>query len=266
MKDYKILFLDIDGTIVRPDHTIEESTRIAIAEMKNKGIEVVLATGRPLHEIMETAKELQIDSFVAYNGSLAIYKGTEIFKEFMDGDNLRKYLEVAKAHNHEIILYSRNKNYLTNLETPLVKQFLEQFHLKKNEMFTGESINEILSLTLLTPDENEINHYPELENIHFSQVNVNGYTGCYDVILDNVNKGVAVKKILDHLLIPEGLAIAFGDGLNDVEMLSTVGESFAMGNAHPKLKPYAKHVTTDVHNSGVYNGLKSLGLLEKVKS
>ena len=51
MGHYKILFLDIDGTILRPDDTIEDSTKTAINEMKKQNIEVVLATGRPIHEI-----------------------------------------------------------------------------------------------------------------------------------------------------------------------------------------------------------------------
>ncbi len=70
MTAYQIIFLDIDGTILRPDDTIQESTRHAVAQAKEKGIEVFLATGRPLHEIAEIGKELNISSFIGYNGAL----------------------------------------------------------------------------------------------------------------------------------------------------------------------------------------------------
>jgi hydroxymethylpyrimidine pyrophosphatase-like HAD family hydrolase len=85
---------------------------------------------------------------------------------------------------------------------------------------------------------------------------------CFDVIRDKVNKGFGVNCVLNHLGIRKDTAIAFGDGLNDKEMLQNVGEGFAMGNAHPELLSYAKHKTTPVTNSGIFNGLKSLGLLD----
>ena len=72
--EYKLLFLDIDGTILMPDHTYSESTKDAISQLKDLGIEVFIATGRPLHEIKELGQELNVDSFIAYNGAYAIYK------------------------------------------------------------------------------------------------------------------------------------------------------------------------------------------------
>jgi hydroxymethylpyrimidine pyrophosphatase-like HAD family hydrolase len=82
------------------------------------------------------------------------------------------------------------------------------------------------------------------------------------VIRDKVNKGIGVNRVLNHLGIGKESAIAFGDGLNDKEMLMNVGEGFAMGNAHPDLFAYAKHRTSDVTASGIFNGLKALGLVE----
>jgi len=64
MTDYKVLFLDIDGTLLTPDDTIEESTKAAISQVQANGMEVFLATGRPLHEIDDLAKELNIHSFI----------------------------------------------------------------------------------------------------------------------------------------------------------------------------------------------------------
>ncbi|MDQ0220740.1 HAD family hydrolase [Peribacillus cavernae] len=81
-------------------------------------------------------------------------------------------------------------------------------------------------------------------------------------IRDNVNKGIGVKTFLEYLGLQRENSIAFGDGLNDKEMLAFAGESFAMGNAHTDLFSYAKNKTTDVLNAGVYNGLNSLGLID----
>jgi hydroxymethylpyrimidine pyrophosphatase-like HAD family hydrolase len=101
-----------------------------------------------------------------------------------------------------------------------------------------------------------------LASIMGKKVNAEGYRHCFDVIRDHVNKGTGVNALLQHLNIPRDASIAFGDGMNDKEMVAAVGEGFAMGNSTPELFSYAKHKTTDVMNSGIYNGLKSLGLVE----
>ena len=262
MPQYKILFLDIDGTILKPDDTIDESTKIAISEMKHQGIEVVLATGRPIHEISEIGEELHITSFIGYNGALGIYEGKTIFAEPMDACDVQYIAKTARENGHEVVFYTADENYLTNLEADLVKAFLQQFHLRKNALFTEKVIDEILGMTIITSGTLGHELYEFNNDIHLSQVNIEGMEHCFDVIRDSVNKGVGVEFLLKRLGIDRESSIAFGDGMNDKEMLAYVGEGFAMGNAHPDLFQHAKHKTTDVTNSGIYHGLKSLGLLK----
>lgn len=261
MSNYKILFLDIDGTILRADDTIEESTKIAIDQMRKQNVEVVLATGRPIHEILELAEELKISSYIGYNGALGIYEGETIFAEPMNPEDVHYILEVANANGHEVVLYSDSKNYVTNFESNSVKTFIKQFHLRRNAIFGEEVIENILGMTIITSGAAGDTLYQFNNGIHLSQVNVEGMQHCFDVIRDQVNKGIGVKFLLDKLGIEREQSIAFGDGINDKEMLAFAGEGFAMGNAHPMLFEHAKHRTTEVTNSGIYNGLKSLGLL-----
>lgn len=262
MPNYKILFLDIDGTILRPDDTIEETTKRAIAEMKKKNIEVVLATGRPLHEISEIGDELKISSFIGYNGALAIYEGKTLFAEPMQASEVQYILDVARDNGHEVVLYTAEKNYLTDQDSDLVKVFLKQFHLRKNDLFTEKVITDILGMTIITQGHLGHELYKFNDGIHLSQVNIEGMEHCFDVIRDRVNKGVGVEFFLKRLGIERESSIAFGDGMNDKEMLSYVGDGFAMGNAHPDLFQHAKHKTTEVTDSGIYNGLKLLGLMK----
>lgn len=262
MESYKILFLDIDGTIMRPDDTIEDSTKKAIARVKEKGIEAVLATGRPIHEIAEIAQTLHINSFIGYNGASAVYQGNDVFKEPMNSGSVKFFLDTANKHNHELVLYSSKKNHFTTMDGPAVEAFMEQFHLIQNEMYTPSVLDDILGMTIIASSEKDADLYKSENGIYFSQVNVEGFRHCFDVIRTNVNKGTGVNAMLNQLDIPRSASIAFGDGMNDKDMLAAVGESFAMGNSTPELFSYAKHRTTDVTDSGVYNGLKSLGLMD----
>ncbi|WP_445490936.1 HAD family hydrolase [Niallia sp. 03133] len=262
MSTYKILFLDIDGTILRPDDTIEETTKEAVRLMKEQGIEIFLATGRPLHEITDIGEALQIKSFIGYNGAYAIYDEKDVLKEPMSPELVKTFLEIAQRKDNELILYTSTHNLLSNPDSPITERFAKKFHLQKNKAFTEDDIKNILGITIIHLKEEDIALYENFVNVHLSQVNIEGFRDAYDVISDKVNKGMAVSKILERLHIKKEEAIAFGDGLNDKEMLSTVGEGFAMGNANEKLFSYAKHKTSSVTDSGIYNGLKSLGLIK----
>ncbi|WP_407270926.1 HAD family hydrolase [Radiobacillus sp. PE A8.2] len=263
MTNYKALFLDIDGTVLRPDDVIEDSTKSAVKQVQQAGIEVVLATGRPLHEVKEIAEQLNVKSFIGYNGAYGIYDEKIIVNETMNPSTIERFVEIAKENGHEMVLYTNAKNVFTNINAPNTELFIKKFHLRYNESFTPAIIDKILGVTLINLSEHDPALYnSEDDNFYFSQVNVDGLRNCYDAIQTNVNKGFAVKIMLDLLEIDPNQAIAFGDGMNDKEMLQSVGEGFAMGNASPNLFAYAKHKTTDVTNSGIYNGLKSIGLVK----
>lgn len=257
---YKILFLDIDGTILKPDHTYTESTRNAIAKVKEQGVEVFLATGRPLHEIDKLAKELDVHSYIGYNGAFAAHHDKTVVNEPMDKNTVEQFLDIAAKNDHELVLYTRDTSYYTTLTRPLVTNFIETFQMHKNELYKREKNDQILGATLMNLSPSQPALYELGANIHLSPVHVAGAEHCYDIIRKNVNKGIAVDKVLDLLHIPREQAIAFGDGMNDKEMLQAVGEGFAMGNAPEELFQFAKNKTTAVSDEGIVNGLKKLGL------
>lgn len=257
---YKILFLDIDGTILKPDHTYAESTKRAIKKAKEQGIEVFLATGRPLHEIGYLAENLDVHSYIGYNGAFAVYQNKTIVDEPMDSNTVEQFLDIAEENDHEFVMYTRDTNYYTSLTRPLVTNFIKTFHLQKNKLLKSDGKEQFLGATVMNLSPSQPTLYEIEANIHLSPVNVAEVERSYDIIRKNVNKGYAVEKVLNLLDISREQAIAFGDGMNDKEMLQSVGEGFAMENAHPDLFDFAKNRTTSVTEDGIVNGLKELGL------
>ncbi|WP_042455699.1 HAD family hydrolase [Neobacillus dielmonensis] len=262
MTQYKILFLDVDGTIFPPDHTIQESTKNAIAQVQSMGIEVFIATGRPLHEMEDLAQQLNVKSFIGYNGAYATYHGQDLYQFPMEEPIVKQFLKVAKENQHEAVLYTNSSNAFTDLQSPFIKEFIKVFSLSKNHSYTPAIDHRVLGMTLINLRPGDTSLYTNNAGIRLSQVNIGNMQHCYDVIHERVNKGYGVNQVLQHLGIDKVQSIAFGDGMNDKEMLQSVGESFAMGNSHPDLFRYAKHKTTTVTNSGIYNGLKKIGLVE----
>lgn len=262
MAEYKILFLDIDGTVLKPDHTIEDSTKLAIKIAKQKGMEIFLATGRPLHEVAEIADVLKVDSFIGYNGAYAIFQEKVVFDKPLMSETIDHFIHTATKNGHEMVLYTNEKNYYTSMDSPVVTNFIDKFQLKKNEAYHPSVKDKVLGVTIMGANDEEVAEYRSEEDLHFSQVNVSGLEDCYDVIRDSVNKGIAITKILALTGYAKDKAIAFGDGLNDKEMLQSVGKGIAMGNAHPLLFDYAAMTTTSVTDSGIYKGLEKLGVID----
>src|SRR5690625_1356932 len=107
---YKSIFLDIDSTILKPDHTFTSSTREAIDQVQAQDIKVFFATGRPLHELDELAKQLDVHSFIGYNGAYALHNDNVFFNEPMDKEIINQYVEFSKENGHEIVFYTSNRN------------------------------------------------------------------------------------------------------------------------------------------------------------
>ncbi|GAB4073003.1 Cof-type HAD-IIB family hydrolase [Barrientosiimonas marina] len=258
---YNVLFLDIDGTILKPDQTYSETTKKAIAAVKAQGVDVFLATGRPLHEIHDLAEALDIHSFIAYNGAFALHQGNVIVNEPIPQEQIKQFTNTAAKNGQELILYARDTNYMTDPKSPFIKQFADLFDMKSNALYTSDAADKILGATVLNAAPEDVPMYEIDANFRLSPVHVNGAENSYDILRKNVNKGYAVEQTLKHLNISRDQAIAFGDGMNDKEMLTAVGTGVAMANAHEDLFPYAEQQTTSVTDDGIAHGLQQLGLL-----
>src|SRR5699024_10021783 len=138
---YKALFLDIDGTILMPDHTYTDLTEEAITKAKQQGIAVFLATGRATHEIEDLALDLGVDSLIGYNGAYAIYQGEVVVNEPMDPQMVNEFVKLSQEHGNEIALFTNGTNLYSSLDHPIIRYFIDFFQLQHNEQF-DEKYNE----------------------------------------------------------------------------------------------------------------------------
>lgn len=259
---YRALFLDIDGTILQPDHTYVHSTKEAIQQAKAKGLDVFLCTGRPFVDIQNLTSDFGITSSITYNGAYALYQDDVIFNAPMKKEDVEKMVSIANQSESELVLYTTENNFFTSLTSPHVQRFNEVFQLYQNKLFTSDVADKIVSASAINVAENQIDTFKVTSDFHLAKVNVPHASESYDLLRNSVNKGVAIKKMLKHLNISPSEVIAFGDGMNDREMLKFVGTGIAMGNADPRLVEYADFQTTSVTDSGIFNGLKKLGLVK----
>src|SRR5699024_12515530 len=132
----KVAFLDIDGTLLKPDdHTYCSTTEDAISQLQRQGIEVFFATGRPLHDNRDLMEQFQVSSYIGYNGSYAIYKNETIWNQPLPSDVLNRFFIINTYHHHELAFYTHEKYYFTSSDIPAIEIFSNTFKLKQTATF-----------------------------------------------------------------------------------------------------------------------------------
>lgn len=258
MTTKKTIFFDIDGTIYDEDKNVPASTREAIAELQRRGHNVVIATGRGAYMFKELREELGIDSFVSLNGQYVVYKGEVIYTNRLETEVLKELTLFADKNDHPVayidatdmkVNTAEHENIVTSIGS-LKLAFPThdpEYYLK----------NEIYQAIIFCPQENQAAYeeaYPELKFVRWNPLGM-------DVLPGNGSKAGGIAQMLEILGVDKEDVYAFGDGLNDVEMLSYVGHGIAMGNAEDEVKAAASYVTKHVSEDGIYEGLKMVGLL-----
>lgn len=258
---YKALFLDIDGTILDTKHEIPKSTKEAVYQLQEQGFHVVIATGRPAHDTTPIADELNINSYISFCGGYGVLKGEELFQKPFEEQTVDFLISNSQLFSHDLLLSNIEQNLASNLHSPLFYSYTNEFGMHYAPLDSKNPPKVILGGTLLLEKAEEIELYQFPKYFTYTKGNSNDIHA-YEITLPSVNKGSAVKEFIEKLGIHREQTIAFGDGLNDKEMLSFVGVGVAMGNGHRDLHQYANFTTTSVDDDGIWNGLVKLGLVK----
>ncbi|MCR8659973.1 Cof-type HAD-IIB family hydrolase [Paenibacillus endoradicis] len=257
---YKIAFFDIDGTLVNEEKVIPQDTIDAIAEMKEKGIEPVIATGRAPYFLQSLLEAVGIESYVCLNGALAVYKGEVIYRNPIAPSTLATLVEQSKLHGHALCFEGESQYYTDHDGHEYMLESVGSLKVelpKVNADFWKEEPIYQMFLHTLAEDEHL---YTSLED---SVTFIRWHDKALDVLPIGGSKAKGIEAMLNQLNLTAEDAIAFGDNLNDKEMLEYVGFGVAMGNSHPDVIPYANFVTTHVDEKGIRNGLIKAGILNK---
>jgi Cof subfamily protein (haloacid dehalogenase superfamily) len=254
----KIVFFDIDGTLLDQEKKLPRSTKKAIQLLKENGVFVAIATGRAPFMFTSLKKELDIDSFVSFNGQYVVFENEAIYKNPLKQSELERFLQDTKTNEHPLIFMNELTMKATTHYHPYIETSMGSLlfpHPDEDKSFFVD--NEIYQ-SLLFCKENEEKFYFE----NFSEFDfIRWHPYSVDILPKGGSKAEGIKKMIDRLGFDLKDVYAFGDGLNDLEMLKAVGTGVAMGNGVHEAKALANLVTTDVSDDGIWNGLKELQLI-----
>lgn len=255
---YKIVFFDIDGTLLDEEKKLPEDAVGAIRKLKESGVEPVIATGRAPYFFQPIAEKLGIDSWVSLNGAYVVYRGEEVYQRTIPLEDLEKLVELSTRQGHPLVFEGKHNYYASEEGHTAVFDSIESLKVKHPEVNPSFWRTESVYQVFLHCESHEEHAYPgELPNLRF----VRWHKNAMDVLTSAGSKADGIQALLTSLGIKPEEAVAFGDGLNDKEMLELVGLGIAMGNSHEQLLPFADYVTTRVDEGGVRNGLVYAGLL-----
>lgn len=256
--DYKIVFLDVDGTITHHENgTIPEKTKEAILALKDKGLKVVAATGRPLSMCKEI-RELGIDTFITANGAYVKHQDLVLHKVPMSQDHLKEVFDFAYTENHALSFYTEDFS-MNGVEDATVLGALKETLSLKEYPAINERIyeEEVYLMCLFASDEMLEAYLHRFPHLSFRR----WHPYVLNILQEEVSKSLAIRKVLEHFGIDQSEAIAFGDGENDIDMLELVGLGIAMGNGSKNLKSVADFVTKKSSEDGIEYALKKYGII-----
>jgi Cof subfamily protein (haloacid dehalogenase superfamily) len=259
MTQQSVIFFDIDGTLLNHDKELPASTKEAIFKLKENGHVVAIATGRAPFMFEDLRKELDIHTFVSYNGQYVVLNGEVIYTNPLKISSLEKLTAAALENEHPVVFMDHEDMKANVPEHDYIKESIDtlkigRFPTHDPHYYKGRDLYQSL---LFCPEDAEKQYVQEYHDFDF----VRWHPVSVDILPKGGSKAKGIEKLVQKLGFPEELQYAFGDGLNDIEMLITIKNSVAMGNAEDKAKEVAKYVTKSVDDNGILHGLQMVGLL-----
>ena len=269
MINYKWCVCDMDGTLLNSEGLISKENESALKELKENGIEVIIASGRTDLMMKRYIKQLNLKGYIiCCNGGLIKNLKTEeiLFSKAIDKNTVIEVLTYCFNNDINFLYYTLDMVF-SNKNNPRAKKFENINKTLRRELRTPIGYIEQRELSSLEHTKvikilihNEGNKIKALE-AYFSNfenlVVVSSYTGLLDIMAKDISKGNALKILSKKLDVDLSKVIAFGDNYNDLEMFKCVGMPIAVSNAVEDVKSIAKHITISNDESGVAYALNN---------
>lgn len=258
MNNIKIVFFDIDGTLVDPaTGRISANTHETLNRLRKKGIVLCIATGRaPIS--LPSFGDFRFDAYCTFNGSLSYTHTDTIHSNPIPPRDVATVLKNAASLGRPISVATRSHLAANGIDRDLADYYrLADLTLTVSEQFDAACREDVYQIMLgCRPAD----HSAILRNAPDVKIAVS-WDRAVDVIPRSSGKGSAIHEILRYFHLEASQALAFGDSYNDVEMLQAVGTGVAMGNAPAQLKQIADDICGHVSEDGIYHYCAEHGLI-----
>ena len=280
---YKLVVIDLDGTMLNSYGVVTNETKEVIKKVEKQGVEVVIASGRPIDSIKEIAKEIESKNyFIAGNGAI-IYdiKNDEIiYEKTLSKEKVLEIIKICEDNSISYNIYTENEILATSLKYNVLyyhKENLKKEESKKTKINLVKNMYEYIQnkedvkfLKITICDESkavfnsiirkikEIKDIEVLEISHMSRKTIKQGTEEFEISYyyteisaGDVDKWNAIEFLMEKLKIKREKIMTIGDNLNDRKMIENAGIGVAMGQSTPAILELADEVTSSNDEEGI---------------
>ena len=259
----RAVFFDIDRTLYdhRSDY-ISPASLAAIAALRARGIIPAIATGRSLAALPAKIRELvaaeNIELFITINGQYNQYRGEPLATNPMSIGEIERFNALFARHGWDYT-YVGAEQMASNRQSARMDEALAGIgpYIVAPDYYLHQPVYQHL-LYIDPAEETALNDSGELGRDYHA---MRWHPFSVDLLHADGSKARGIKRVCEALGVPLDETMAFGDGLNDVEMFKTVGYGVAMGDAVPELRALAQYQTGTVEEDGIYTALQHLGII-----
>ncbi|MFZ3588118.1 Cof-type HAD-IIB family hydrolase [Bacillus sp. DJP31] len=258
MQNTKLIFFDLDGTLLNHNKQIPTNTIKAIESLRSAGHFVAIATGRAPFMFKEIRENLSIDTFISFNGQFVVHENEPIFKNPLKKSTLQRLHVESNESGHPLVFMDHLTMKASSGDHPHIHESLGTLHFTHPEVDPLYYVdNDIYQTLLFCKSVDEMPYVGSYSDFHF----IRWHKYSTDVLPHGGSKAKGIEVMMKKLGFQREDVIAFGDGLNDLEMLEFAGTGVAMGNGVQKAKEIANIVTKSVDEDGIVYGLEMLKLI-----
>lgn len=275
----KILFIDIDGTLVDYENRLPASAVKAIRMARAAGHRVYLCSGRSKAENKQEIWDIGLDGYIGGNGSYVESDGEVVMHQLVTPEQCRRIVDWLHSRKLEFYLESNSGLYgsenFRRRAVPVMKEYCRRKGKADADQASPDTVfpTMIYGADLYRDDVNKVSYilgsyqdfldakeqFPDLQNGTWGGAGETALFG--DLGVKGITKAHAVEVLLKHLNARQEDTIAFGDAAVDIPMFEVCAQSCCMGSGGDGAKAAADYVTTAVEEDGLYNAFVHFGLL-----
>jgi Cof subfamily protein (haloacid dehalogenase superfamily) len=262
---FRIVALDIDGTLLTDTHRLTDATKKAVREAHARGAVIVLCTGRGPYNAVPILEQLELEgTLITHNGAVTIrHPGNELLHQF----------EFESHAIHPLIEYARQKHIHFDLCTAF-EMFLDRCGSEAEAMYRQFMIeptrvedskllvHPIVKLTFFGRPEQMDRVEEDWSTLHVPLTMIRSGRRFIDIMSPKASKGEALRVLAEGWNVDRSEVLAIGNYYNDSEMLEYAGVGIAMDNSPEALKQLADEVTLSNNEDGVAAALRKYGLAD----
>lgn len=267
LQSYRLIAVDVDGTLTRPDGSISPRTVNVIHELQKRGLHLCIASGRPPQGILPVARMMGMDDYggyiIGFNGGLLMdyVSGQILYTAALPDEALPVVVECGRRSGHAVFTYSEGCICTETPDDPYVR-----ISHQRNGM-PIRAVSDFLSQIPLPVPKCIISGEPDTMPALQREVaaRLYGVADAYisdpyflEVVQRGVDKADALARLMESLGLNHHQLIAAGDGHNDIGMIRLAAMGIAMGNAHPDVRRVADVVALTAEHDGLAQVLEKL--------